>query len=226
MNESRISTPVRKIVDDWKIRFRKGWVMFSITLLRSRDPEISDGVCHFYATLDEVSKENEEARQEIIANTVDLKEDSLKSLRNKLLDTLKVLDSRTWKRVVVISVLASKSTPEQKIGNLLVEGGERARMVGFAWAESLQSEDGQTYKQVKGDRPFITNRPLELLRDGFWSDDKDVQVFPYSEEIVATCKRLDERFDQLTVALRELVQVQNAEKLFSMFQEPGSKLLT
>lgn len=192
MNPSRISTQVRKTIDEWLFRYDDKSIKFNIVLVRTRDMERThDHTPHakFRACVD-----RDHLKAKGIENfpLEDHEAISLEELQAQVQKTIQDRLSAGWRKVIVVGMEKAETTYEDESA------------VNFLYKVCLQSTDGRMFKHEVG--AWVTRRVEDILRSGF--DRDQIIILPYTEELELGLDNLKGAFDTLVDRLHSLLKHQ------------------
>jgi hypothetical protein len=210
MNPSRISTPVRKLIDTWHFKFNQFIVRYEIYLERPRDAQANasnaDPKISFYAALNHGDL-NKAGIKSAAFTFTHLAHANINHLRKMCEEQIRELLHLDWHPVIIVGFKVKGSQGD----SIFESNREPAVDMTFDYTPA---EQAASYYRLKGtpDTGLYYTRPCELLH-GFCFDKDCVHVLPYKESYLASLGILKAKYDILNQRISELVQPGQVESL-------------
>lgn len=211
MNPSRISTPVRKEIDEWHFRFNQRIVKFHISIQRNRDPQKTEDNpkpwMKFTATIDTQELDRAGIKKGEFA-PVNFDDEDIHKLRDRCQAHVQAMLRLEWKRVIVVGF-----KPEVE-KDILMDRERRDPAIQLQFDYAVGERAGEFFRREDDDDSSYFLKEAQNLLNGYsWDKESDVHVFDYDEQLLATLKLLKDRYAELNKRVAELVKPGKLEQL-------------
>jgi hypothetical protein len=211
VNPSRISTPVKKEIDEWHFRFNQRIVKFHVLIERCRDAQKSEDNpkpwIKFTETIDTLELDRAGIKKDEFA-PVTFSDEDIHKLRERCQAHVQAMLKLDWKRVIVVGF-----KPEAE-KDILMERERRDPAIQLQFDYAVGERAGEFFRREDDDDSsyFLKEAP-NLLNGYSWDKETDVHVFDYDEQLLATLKLLKDRYAELNRRVADLVKPGKLEQL-------------
>lgn len=210
MNPSRISTPVKKEIDEWHFRFNQRIVKFHVLIQRNRDAQKSEDNpkpwIKFIATIDTLELDRAGIKKGEFA-PVTFDDEDIHKLRERCQAHVQAMLKLNWQRVIVVGF-----KPEVE-RDILMERERRDPAIQLQFDYAVGEQAGEFFRREDDDDSSYFLKAAPNLLNGYSWEKENVHVFPYDEQLLATLRLLKDRYAELNRRVADLVKPGKLEQL-------------
>lgn len=224
MNPSRVSTPRRKLIDEWHFKFNQKVVKFTISMRRPRDAQHDPEkglppLIKFFASVS-----SEELLMAGINKgefpAVTLEDDDLNRLRNRCQQHIQSVFKLDWRKCIVVgfSHSASSEMEEQQEGLSFRDRRRLDEHIKLAFDFAVAETASGYYRHIgTTDADYFDKSITRCLRGCSW-EKEEVHAVEYDERVLESLIELKKRYGRLNALVKELLAPKNHDQFLIAMQ--------